>query len=38
VESGFEALPAGRRLEAYRGNEKGWDEQMKNIERYVTEG
>jgi uncharacterized protein YndB with AHSA1/START domain len=37
VESGFDALPAARRAEAYRGNEDGWAEQMHNIARYVTE-
>jgi len=34
-ESGFESLPEGRRLEAFRMNEGGWAEQMKNIESYV---
>ena len=37
TESGFDKIPADRRLEAYRGNEGGWTEQMKNIERYVTQ-
>jgi uncharacterized protein YndB with AHSA1/START domain len=35
TESGFGGIPAGRRLEAYRMNENGWTEQMKNIERHV---
>lgn len=35
TESGFDGIPAGRRLEAFRRNEGGWTEQMKNIERYV---
>jgi uncharacterized protein YndB with AHSA1/START domain len=35
VESGFDALPAGRRFEAFRENESGWIEQMRNITRYV---
>jgi uncharacterized protein YndB with AHSA1/START domain len=35
VESGFDALPAGRRFEAFRENESGWVEQMRNITRYV---
>jgi uncharacterized protein YndB with AHSA1/START domain len=35
-ESGFDKLPAGRRAEAYRMNEGGWTEQMKNIERHVA--
>ena len=36
TESGFEKLPAGRRLEAFRMNDGGWTEQMKNIEDYVA--
>lgn len=35
VESGFEALPAGRRAEAMRSNEGGWTEQMTNIQAHV---
>lgn len=35
VESGFDRVPASRRDEAFRMNNGGWDEQMKNIERYV---
>lgn len=35
VESGFDAIPLARRLEAYRGNDEGWAAQMKAIERYV---
>jgi len=35
VESGFDGIPLTRRLEAYRGNEQGWESQMKAIERYV---
>ena len=38
VESGFDALPADRRLQAYRGNEQGWDHQMQAIEKYVSKG
>jgi uncharacterized protein YndB with AHSA1/START domain len=34
-ESGFDRLPVSRRLEAYRSNEGGWEEQMKNIARHV---
>jgi uncharacterized protein YndB with AHSA1/START domain len=34
-ESGFDAIPENRRLEAFRMNEGGWSEQMKNIERHV---
>jgi uncharacterized protein YndB with AHSA1/START domain len=36
VESGFDRLPAARRDEAFRMNDGGWSEQMKNIERYVS--
>ena len=35
TESGFENVPAGWRAKAFHGNEGGWAEQMKNIERYV---
>jgi uncharacterized protein YndB with AHSA1/START domain len=37
VESGFDGIPLSRRLEAYRGNERGWEAQMGAIERYVGE-
>ena len=37
VESGFDKIPAvRRRLEAFRMNSGGWDEQMKNIEKHVA--
>jgi uncharacterized protein YndB with AHSA1/START domain len=36
VESGFDALPAARRAEAFRMNEGGWAEQCQNIARHVT--
>ena len=36
VESGFDSVPPSRRLEAFRMNSGGWDEQMKNIERHVA--
>lgn len=36
VESGFDRIPPARRLEAFRMNSGGWDEQMKNIEKHVT--
>ena len=36
VESGFDKVPAARRPEAFRRNEGGWAEQMKNIEKYVA--
>lgn len=35
TESGFDALPSERRDEAFRMNNNGWTEQMKNIENYV---
>jgi len=35
VESGFEGIPLTRRMEAYRGNDNGWTQQMKAIESYV---
>ena len=37
TESGFDTIPPHRRMEAFRMNEGGWSEQMKNIERYVTQ-
>jgi uncharacterized protein YndB with AHSA1/START domain len=37
VESGFDAVPLARRLEAYRGNEQGWDHQVSAIEKYVSQ-
>jgi len=37
TESGFDKVPADRRLEAFWRNEGGWTEQMKNIERHVAE-
>jgi uncharacterized protein YndB with AHSA1/START domain len=37
VESGFDALPLDRRAEAFRGNEGGWEHQMKAIEQYVSQ-
>ena len=38
VESGFDWLPASRRAEAFRMNEGGWEEQMRNVERHVARG
>jgi uncharacterized protein YndB with AHSA1/START domain len=35
TESGFDKIPAGRRMEAFRMNDGGWAEQMKNIEAHV---
>src|SRR6201998_3338452 len=36
TESGFDKIPSDRRLEAFRMNDGGWREQMKNIEKYVA--
>jgi hypothetical protein len=36
VESGFDAIPPSRRLQAFRMHSTGWDEQMKNIENHVA--
>jgi uncharacterized protein YndB with AHSA1/START domain len=36
VESGFDQVPAHRRLEAFRMNSGGWDEQMRNVDKHVT--
>jgi uncharacterized protein YndB with AHSA1/START domain len=35
VESGFDRVPLSRRLEAFRGNDRGWATQMAAIEKYV---
>jgi uncharacterized protein YndB with AHSA1/START domain len=35
TESGFDALPASRRAEAFRMNEGGWQAQMENVRRHV---
>jgi uncharacterized protein YndB with AHSA1/START domain len=37
TESGFDGIPLERRDTAYRGNTAGWEIQMTNIERYVSE-
>lgn len=37
IESGFDKLPSDRRLEAFRMNENGWAQQMKNIESHVAQ-
>ncbi len=37
TESGFDKIPADRRLEAFRKNEGGWTQQMKNIENHVAQ-
>jgi uncharacterized protein YndB with AHSA1/START domain len=35
-ESGFDKIPPGRRAEAFRMNDNGWSQQLKNIETYVA--
>src|SRR5438132_7962388 len=35
VESGFDKIPDKRRFEAFRMNDRGWSEQIKNIARHV---
>lgn len=35
IESGFDALPARRRAEAYRMNDGGWSQQMVNVAAHV---
>jgi uncharacterized protein YndB with AHSA1/START domain len=37
TESGFDKIPSERRLEAFRSNDGGWAEQMKNIAAYVAQ-
>jgi uncharacterized protein YndB with AHSA1/START domain len=37
TESGFDKIPAHRRVEAFRANDGGWTMQMQNIERHVSE-
>lgn len=37
TESGFDKIPSDRRLEAFRRNDGGWTQQMKNIEAYVAQ-
>jgi uncharacterized protein YndB with AHSA1/START domain len=37
VESGFDKIPAGRVLEAFRMNDTGWAIQMQNIQSYVSQ-
>lgn len=37
TESDFDKLPSERRLEAFRMNDGGWTEQMKNIESHVAQ-
>ncbi len=37
-ESGFDAIPAGRGLEALRMNSGGWDAQVENVSQHVARG
>ena len=37
VESGFDKIPHRRRLEAFRMNDSGWSEQIRNIAGHVEE-
>ncbi|MCF5169763.1 SRPBCC family protein [Pseudomonas canadensis] len=37
VESGFDAVPEARRQKAFKMNSRGWDEQMGNIENYLSQ-
>lgn len=37
TESGFDRLPSDRRMDAFRRNDGGWTQQMKNIEAYVAQ-
>jgi len=36
VESGFDQIPLARRAEAFKKNDGGWTQQMRNIERHVS--
>jgi uncharacterized protein YndB with AHSA1/START domain len=36
TESGFDRIPSARRAQAFKSNDGGWAQQMKNIEAYVS--
>jgi uncharacterized protein YndB with AHSA1/START domain len=36
AESGFDKIPPARRVEAFRMNSSGWDQQMESISTYVA--
>jgi uncharacterized protein YndB with AHSA1/START domain len=36
IESGFDGIPLARRATAFRMNDQGWAEQLRNIARYVA--
>ena len=38
TETGFDKVPASRSAEAFRMNDSGWAQQMKNIEAHVARG
>ena len=38
TESGFDRIPAHRRMEALRMNTTGWEAQTQNIAKYVSQG
>jgi len=37
VESGFDQIPLSRRAEAFRMNSGGWEAQLDNVRRHVTQ-
>jgi uncharacterized protein YndB with AHSA1/START domain len=37
AESGFDGIPLSRRADAWRRNDSGWTEQVRNIERHVSQ-
>jgi uncharacterized protein YndB with AHSA1/START domain len=37
TESGFDKIPSDRRFDAFRMNDGGWAQQMKNIEKHVEQ-
>jgi uncharacterized protein YndB with AHSA1/START domain len=37
TESGFDKIPSHRRLEAFRRNDAGWAEQIKNVTNYLAQ-
>jgi uncharacterized protein YndB with AHSA1/START domain len=37
VESGFDKIPSKRRAEAFRMNDQGWGQQVKNIAQHVEQ-
>jgi uncharacterized protein YndB with AHSA1/START domain len=36
TETGFDKVPPARRMEAFRGNSRGWDFQLKRIDEYAS--